>query len=73
MIILSYVLLFHKLHVQKDTVGVYIQQETHGHIKGRSCAYGQPQSHTTKKEDTTLPTVSTESVFVTSTIDAFVG
>ncbi len=38
-------------------------------IKGRACINGVPQQAYIAKEDTALPTVSTESVFITSAID----
>lgn len=41
-----------------------------GQVKGRGCADGRPQRQWTKKEDATSPTVSTESVMITSVIDA---
>ena len=39
--------------------------------KGRSCADGQPQRKVYTKEELGSPTVATESVFITSTINAF--
>ena len=51
----------------------YAKIHNYGDIKGKLCADGLPQRQTMKKEDTNLPTVATESVFITSTIDAFEG
>ena len=52
---------------------ILLKQKINGDIKGKLCADGLPQRQTMKKEDTNLPPVATESVFITSTIDAFEG
>ena len=52
---------------------ILLKYKINGDIKDRSCEDGQPKRHKMKKSDTTSPTVSTESVFITSTIDEFKG
>ena len=49
---------------------MYLQRKRCGRVKGRGCADGRKQRSTMTKEDTTSPTVSTESIMLTSIIDA---
>ncbi len=42
-------------------------------VKARMCADGQGQQGDWSKQDTTSPTVSTKSVFITTVIDANKG
>ena len=50
-----------------------LKQKCSGQIKGQGCADGQKQHLYTGKEEKTSPTVATESVMLTSTIDAKEG
>ena len=52
---------------------MFLKQKCSGQIKGRGCADGQKQRIHTYKEEKTSPTVATESVMLTSTIDAKEG
>ena len=52
---------------------MFLKQKCSGQIKGRGCADGQKQRLHTGKEEKTSPTVATESVMLTSTIDAKEG
>ena len=52
---------------------IFLKKKINEYIKGRLCAYGRTKRHTTNREDTTLPNLAPESVFITSTIDAFEG
>ena len=47
-----------------------LKEKRDGTIKRKSCAIGTPQCAYTKKEDAASPTCTTESVFITSGIDA---
>ena len=52
---------------------MFLKQKCSGQIKGRGCADGQKQHLYTGKEEKTSPTVTTESIMLTSTIDAKEG
>ena len=52
---------------------MFLKQKRSGQIKGRGCADGRKQCVHTGKEEKTSPTVATESVMLTSTIDAKEG
>ena len=52
---------------------MFLKQKRSGLIKGRGCADGRKQCVHTGKEEKTSPTVATESVMLTSTIDAKEG
>ena len=52
---------------------MFLKQKRSGQIKGRGCADGRKQRIHTGKEEKTSPTVATESVMLTSTIDAKEG
>lgn len=61
-------------HLQKKQALAYLmflKQKRTGEIKARGCADGRPQRQYINKEDASSPTVATESVFITSVIDAF--
>ena len=49
---------------------MFLKQKCSGQIKGRGCADGRKQRLYTGKEEKTSPTITTESVMLTSTIDA---
>jgi hypothetical protein len=49
---------------------MYLKEKSDGVIKGRGCADGRKQRETTSKHDATSTTVSLESVFMTSLIEA---
>ena len=49
---------------------LFLKEKRTGDVKGPSCIDGAPQRVYIPKEDTTLPTVSTESTFITATIAA---
>ncbi len=49
---------------------MFLKKKRNGTIKGRGCADGRKQRLYTSKEDTSSPTVSIESVFLTSVIEA---
>ena len=50
---------------------VFLKEKRDGTIKGRACAIGTPQCAYIKKEDAASPTCATESVFITSVVDAY--
>ena len=50
-----------------------IKEKRDGTLKGRTCADGRKQKGWYEKSDTTSPTVYTDSVMLTSAIDAFEG
>jgi hypothetical protein len=52
---------------------MFIKQKQSGQVKGRGCADGQRQRIYSVKGDVSPPTVATESVLLTCTIDAFEG
>ena len=52
---------------------MFLKQKRSGQIKGRGCADGRKQCQYTGKEEKTSYTVATESVMLTSTIDAKEG
>ena len=52
---------------------MFLKQKRSGQIKGWGCADGRKQCMHTGKEQKTSPTVATESVMLTSTIDAKEG
>jgi hypothetical protein len=49
---------------------MYLKQKRCGRIKARGCADGRKQRLYKTKEETSSPTVTTEALFITSTIDA---
>ena len=49
---------------------LFLRERRCGKIKGRACVNGVPQRTYIPKEDAALPTVSTESMFITSAIAA---
>ena len=49
---------------------LFLKEKRCGTIKGRACVNGAPQRAYIPKEDTASPTVSTESIFITSAIAA---
>jgi Reverse transcriptase (RNA-dependent DNA polymerase) len=49
---------------------IFIKQKRCGHVKARVCADGQPQRYLYEKWEASSPTVKTESVLLTSVIDA---
>jgi Reverse transcriptase (RNA-dependent DNA polymerase) len=49
---------------------MFLKEKRSGVIKGRGCADGRPQCAYIDKDDATSPTVSTEAVFLTCTVDA---
>jgi Reverse transcriptase (RNA-dependent DNA polymerase) len=49
---------------------MFLKEKRDGKIKGRGCADGRSQREYIGKEESSSPTVSTESVFLTSVIDA---
>ena len=52
---------------------MFLKQKQSGQIKGWGCADGRKQCLYTSKEEKTSPTVATEAVILTSTIDAKEG
>ena len=52
---------------------IFLKQKRCGRIKARTCADGRPQRLLYEKIDATSPTVKTESVILTSVIDAMEG
>ncbi len=52
---------------------LFLKEKQTGDIKGRACINGAPQCTYIPKEDTALPTVSTELTFITATIAAKEG
>ena len=52
---------------------MFLKQKWNGDIKGRGCADGRPQKLYMAKEDTTSPTVITESLFITCSMEAREG
>jgi len=50
---------------------LFLKEKRTGDIKGRACINGAPQRAYIPKEDAASPTVSTESVFITSSIAAY--
>ena len=49
---------------------MFLKEKRTGQIKGRGCADGRKQRQTLSKEEVSSPTVSTESVMISCTIDA---
>ena len=49
---------------------IFMKQKRCGKIKTRLCVDGRPHRHIYTKEDSTSPTVKTESVIITAVIDA---
>ena len=49
---------------------IFLKEKSNGDIKGRTCINGAPQREYIKKEDAASPTVATDSIFITGTIDA---
>ena len=49
---------------------MFLKQKRNGTIKGRGCADGRRQRVFTAKEEASSPTVATESVFLSCTVDA---
>jgi hypothetical protein len=63
-------------HVQKQEALAYLmflKRKRCGKVKGRGCANGRKQRAYTAREDAASPTVATESVFLTTVIDALEG
>jgi len=52
---------------------MYLKQKRCGRIKARGCADGRKQRLYKTKEETSSPTVRTESVFLSAVVDAFEG
>jgi hypothetical protein len=52
---------------------MFLEEKHDGTIKGRTCADGRKQRETAEPGAATSPTVSLESVLITSTIEAFEG
>jgi hypothetical protein len=52
---------------------MFLKRKRCGKIKGRGCADGRKQRAYTAREDAASPTVATESVFLTTMIDAMEG
>ena len=52
---------------------MFLKRKRCGKIKGRGCADGRKQRAYTSREDAASPTVATESVFLTTVIDALEG
>jgi hypothetical protein len=52
---------------------IFLVEKRDGTIKGRTCADGRPQRSYMNKEDAASPTVMTESILITATIDAHQG
>ncbi|MCE2996668.1 MAG: hypothetical protein LW863_13795 [Flammeovirgaceae bacterium] len=52
---------------------MFLKQKKSGRIKARGCADGRKQRLWKNKEDTSAPTVRTESVFLSAAIDAMEG
>ena len=52
---------------------MFLKEKRDQSVKARMCADGRGQRGDWSKQDTTLPTVSTESVFITEVIDAHEG
>ena len=50
---------------------MFLKRKKCGKIKARGCADGRPQRKYIPKEDTALPTVSTEALFLSTMIDAY--
>ena len=57
-------------HVKVISSPMFSKEKCDGSIKGITCAIGTPQRAYIKKEDTASPTCVTESVFITSVVDA---
>ncbi len=49
---------------------LFLKEKRCGKIKGRACMNGAPQRAYIPKEDAASPTISTESMFITSAIAA---
>lgn len=49
---------------------MFLKRKRCGQVKARGCAHGRKQRMYIDKVDATSPTVATESVFITSTLDA---
>jgi hypothetical protein len=49
---------------------MFLKQKRCGRIKGRGCTYGRKQRLYKTKQETSVPAVAIESMFLTSTIDA---
>jgi hypothetical protein len=52
---------------------VFLKEKRDGSVKGRTCADGRKQRETAEPGTATSPTVTLESVLITSTIEAFEG
>ena len=61
--------------VRKKALGylMFLKEKRSGEIKARGCADGRPQKLYTDKMQTSSPTVATESIFMTSAINAKEG
>lgn len=49
---------------------MFLKEKRSGTIKGRGCAGGRPQRDYMSKKETSLPTVETEALLLTCTVDA---
>jgi hypothetical protein len=52
---------------------MFLKEKRDGTVKGRTCADGRKQRETAEPGAATSPTVSLESVLITSTIEAYEG
>eukprot|EP00804_Cyclotella_cryptica_P005114 CCRYP_011528-RA/>CCRYP_011528-RA protein AED:0.11 eAED:0.14 QI:0/-1/0/1/-1/0/1/0/390 len=50
---------------------IFLKEKDTGEVKGRTCVNGAPQQEYIRKEDTTSPTVATDSVFLTGAVDVY--
>jgi hypothetical protein len=62
--------LSHKDRMKAQSLLMFLKEKQGGKIKGRACINGAPQRVHIPKEEAALPTVSTESTFITATIAA---
>jgi hypothetical protein len=51
----------------------FIERKRCGRVKARACADGRPQKNLFQKWESSSPTIRTESVLITSMIDAYEG
>ena len=52
---------------------MFLKEKWNGDIKGRGCADGRPQRLYKSKEETASPTIITESLFITCSMEAREG
>jgi len=57
---------------RKDALAslMFLKEKRNGEVKGRACVDGRPQRETIRKEEAASPTAATESVTLSSVIDA---